>query len=168
MEAKPVAEGGRRLDRQAVAGQDGEFHQTDQFTDFPPVFQPTQLIRAQDPDEPSLRMLPGQFARGVDGPAGAGTPRFARVHGGPRRLGEGQSGHVDALGGGGARRPVAQRGLAGGKDDDLIQTELTPGRPGGGHVPEMGRVEGPSEDAEHGGHAGITPASTPSGNPKQA
>ena len=168
MKAHLAAQGGGRLDLQAVARQDGEFDQPDKFADVLPTVQPSQLIGAEDPDEPSLRMLPDEFPRGVDGPAGAGTERLTRIDHRPGGVRESQAGHGDPVGHRGARRPVTQRRLPGGKHDHLSQPELPPRGGGGGHVPDVGRVEGPSEDAEHGGHAGITPTPAATGNPKQA
>ena len=69
---------------------------------------------------------------------------------------------------GGPRQLVAQRRLAGGQDEHPIQPKLPPCGGGDGDMPFVGRIEGPSEDAEHGGHGGITPPAARSGNPKQA
>ena len=65
-------------------------------------------------------------------------------------------------------RLVAQRRLTGGQDEDPIQPKLPPRGGGDGDMPFVGRIEGPSEDAEHGGHGWITPTVARSGNPKQA
>jgi hypothetical protein len=72
--------------------------QPDKFADVLPTVQPSQLIGAEDPDEPSLRMLPDEFPRGVDGPAGAGTERLTRIDRRPGGVRESQAGHGDPVG----------------------------------------------------------------------
>jgi hypothetical protein len=132
----------------------GEFDEAGEFGGFVPAVELGELVGAENPDEPGAGPGGAEPAHGVDGVVNATGAGFeveeAKAWFGG--FGKGKLKQVEAFSGG-SDRGVAEGGLGGGNEEEVVEVQAVQGGAGDGEMAEVNGVEGAAKEAD----AGVRP-----------